>query len=208
MTPKREDFMTPVPDQWYVQFDGLSYGPFTHGQMQEFVSEGRVISDSLITPDPSRGYFQAQAFPIFTQWTNAAQTAPQQMIAQPVTGQTPQMQVRAEQPVPVAMGQSYSNATLQAPSPTVLLVMAEIRSAQGMPFLQTLQTHGPAQRIGDTVWLLRSAISADALRTSLSRTLSKQDRLFILDSFHNKTAWYNIGADMDQRIRELWNVAD
>jgi len=31
--------------------------------------------------------------------------------------------------------------------------------------------------------------------------------LFILDSFANKTAWSNIGADMDVRIREMWGVA-
>ncbi len=200
--------MTPVPDQWYVQFDGLTYGPYAHGQMQGFVAERRIIETSLITPDPSRGYFQASAFPIFEQWVNGAARQAQDPQMQPVIGQTQHMQVRETQPIPVAMGQAFHGSTLQAPSPTVLLVMAEIRSAQGMPFLQALQRHGHAQRIGDTVWLVRSAISADALRTSLSQTLSKQDRLFILDSFHNKTAWYNIGADMDQRIRDLWDNVD
>lgn len=199
--------MTPVPDQWYVQFDGLSYGPFSHAQMQGFVGEGRVVANSLISPDPARGYFQASAFPIYNQWTAAQRDTPQPEIMLPTAGQTQQMSVTQHEPVQYAMGQSQQPATLQAPSPTVLLVMAEIRSAQGMPFLQALQTHGPAQRIGDTVWLLRSTVSADNLRASLSQTLSKQDRLFILDSFHNKTAWFNIGADMDQRIRDLWETA-
>ena len=202
--PLYEALMTPMPDQWYVQFDGLSYGTYAHVQMQGFVEEGRIIGSSLITPDPSRGYFEASAFPIYNQWLAHSQHLAQQNMMQPIMGQTDHMQVRQEQPAPIAVGQSYSPVARQELAPTVLVVMAEIRSAQGMPFLQALQTHGTAQRIGDTVWLLRGAISADDLRSSLSRTLSKQDRLFILDSFHNKTAWFNIGADMDQRIRELW----
>ena len=197
--------MTPIPEQWYVQFDGRPYGPFSHGQMQGFVTEGRVIQTSLITPDPTRGYFQAAAFPLFLQWQMTARQAP---AIQPVMGHTQEMRVQQYQPAPMAVGQSYQPGAIAEPAPAVLLVMAEIRSAQGMPFLQALQTHGTAQRIGDTVWLLRSAISAEELRSELSRTLTKQDRLFILDSFNNKTAWFNIGADMDGRIRELWETED
>jgi hypothetical protein len=84
--------------------------------------------------------------------------------------------------------------------------MAEIRSENGMQFLQALQTQGAAQRIGDAVWVLRSANSVEQLRNKLSQCLTRDDRLFLLDSFANKTAWFNIGADMDARIRELWDL--
>jgi len=84
--------------------------------------------------------------------------------------------------------------------------MAEIRSENGMAFLQTLQSSGTAQRIGDSVWLLRSGTSVEQLRNRLSQTLTRDDRLFILDSFQNETAWFNIGSDMDVRIRELWDM--
>ncbi len=87
---------------------------------------------------------------------------------------------------------------------SVFLVMAEINSEQAMRFLHLIQRLGTAQRIGDTVWLLRAAMDIDSLREQLSASLSRQDRLFILDSFNNKSAWHNIGADMDERIRKLW----
>jgi len=67
--------------------------------------------------------------------------------------------------------------------------MAEIRSENGMAFLQTLQSSGTAQRIGDSVWLLRSGTSVEQLRNRLSQTLTRDDRLFILDSFQNETAY-------------------
>ncbi|PHR90891.1 MAG: hypothetical protein COA69_14360 [Robiginitomaculum sp.] len=101
---------------------------------------------------------------------------------------------------------SLQNEAYSAQQQTsVFLVMAEIRSEGAMGFLKALQSFGTAQRIGDTVWLLRSAHEAEHLRNALSQTLSRQDRLFILDSSANKTAWFNIGADLDKRIRELWN---
>ncbi|PHR55420.1 MAG: hypothetical protein COA43_15445 [Robiginitomaculum sp.] len=87
----------------------------------------------------------------------------------------------------------------------VYLIMAEIRSDGAMGFLKALQGFGTAQRIGDTVWLVRSSAGVEQLRNSLSQTLNRQDRLFILDSSANKTAWFNIGADLDSRIRELWS---
>jgi len=84
--------------------------------------------------------------------------------------------------------------------------MAEIRSGNGMQFLQVLQNEGIAQRIGDSVWLLRSGATVEQLRNRLSQTLTRDDRLFLLDSFKNETAWFNIGSDMDVRIRELWDM--
>ena len=82
--------------------------------------------------------------------------------------------------------------------------MAEINSENGMRFLQALQSFGSAQRIGDTVWLLRGSADIDNLRNALANTLTRQDRVFIMDSFNNRTAWFNIGADMDSRIKNLW----
>ena len=87
---------------------------------------------------------------------------------------------------------------------SVFLVMAEINSNQAMHFLHLIQRLGTAQRIGDTVWLLRAAMPINSLKEQLSTSLTRQDRLFILDSFNNETAWHNIGADMDERIRKLW----
>lgn len=90
----------------------------------------------------------------------------------------------------------------------VYLVMAEIRSEGAMGFLKSLQEFGIAQRIGDTVWLVRSRSGVEQMRNVLSQSLSRQDRLFILDSHESKTAWFNIGADLDSRIRELWSLDD
>lgn len=210
--------MTPAPNQWYVEFDGLSYGPFTYAQMQGFVNEERIVASSLITPDPARGYFQASAFPVFLNWLSARQEM--QYIQQSQhdaayaqgdytqQGENQAQTLQQAGSVNMAVGQNYTPhptpQQMRAPAMSVFLIMAEIRSAQAMPFLHAVQAFGTAQRIGDTVWLLRGTTTVENLKASLSKTLTKQDRLFVLDCFNNETSWFNIGADMDTRIRELW----
>ena len=125
--------------------------------------------------------------------------APQALAPNPALAQQPHI-------TPHIVHQNAAQSETQPADNTVFVVMAEIRSENGMAFLQSLQSAGTAQRIGDSVWLLRSGTAVERLRNTLSQTLTRDDRLFILDSFKNETAWFNIGSDMDVRIRELWDM--
>ena len=91
-------------------------------------------------------------------------------------------------------------------APTVFMIMAEIKSGGGMNFLQTLQTLGPTQRLGSTVWVLQARAESEMLRDILSQPLGADDRLFVLDSFANETAWFNLSPEMDAQIAQLWNI--
>jgi len=75
-----------------------------------------------------------------------------------------------------------------------------------MDLMRTLQGLGPVQRIGDSVWILQARARAHDLRDIICQPLGPDDRLFILDSFANETAWFNLSPDMDQQIAALWNV--
>ena len=205
-------------NQWYVQVGGQSYGPYSMAQMIAFIGEGRVIAGSLISQDATQGFAMAAGFPAFAgqlapyaspqvlQQAHAQQQARLgETTPQTLNGLTPQPQAPQTAPMGAPVETSPVAQTSQpAAKPTVFLVMAEISSENGMRFLQALQSFGPAQRIGDTVWLLRAAADIDNLRNALANTLTRQDRVFIMDSFNNRTAWFNIGADMDSRIKELW----
>ena len=90
--------------------------------------------------------------------------------------------------------------------PTVFMIMAEIKSGQGMNFLQNLQSLGATQRLGESVWILQAKTNAETLRDILSQPLGADDRLFILDSFANETAWFNLSPEMDDQIANLWKI--
>lgn len=225
--------MQSAQNTWYVQVQGQSYGPYTAEHMQGFVKEGRVTAQSIISRSPTQGYAPAAQFSEFGAWSGQPQIQeePLQLMPQHTQVLRPMSNVgggvlaRQMQPVghaPQAVAPSPALERPQmtpqtvpqlAPQPmaqpaanTVFIVMAEIRSQNGMAFLQALQNEGTAQRIGDSVWLLRSGTSVEQLRNRLSQTLTREDRLFLLDSFQNETAWFNIGSDMDVRIRELWDM--
>lgn len=185
--------MQTTQNHWYVQVSDQAYGPYSMDQMRGFITEGRVIAGSLISQDAVQGFAMAAAFPAFAPLLAPRTAAP--------------LQAQQPQPLQLQSQEQIQPQNIEPKSVTVFLVMAEIRSDQAMPFLQALQAYGTAQRIGDTVWLLRSDVPLESLHTALSASLTRQDRLFILDSFANKTAWSNIGADMDKRIRDMWGVS-
>jgi len=210
--------MQPTQNTWYVQVNGQAYGPYDAAQMKAFVIEGRVTGQSIISQTAAQGYAQAAQFQSFAVWSgqNVQTVEPRQQaqILRPMSNVGGGVLARQMQPVghapqavapnPAPVQQNQATPSLVAN--TVFVVMAEIRSNNGMQFLQALQNEGVAQRIGDSVWLLRNGSTVEQLRNRLSQALTRDDRLFLLDSFKNETAWFNIGSDMDIRIRELWDM--
>lgn len=192
---------------WYVQVQNQNYGPYGDEQMQAFVLEGRVNANSLISHDVNAGFFNAAAFDAFKLWNGEDKIAVGQTQTRAYQPATPQSTPAPQAPLiaPQAVADVGAGVTSENAEPAkVFLVMAEINSEGTMGFLQALQTFGQAERISATVWLLKSQASVEQLRNSLSQTLDHQDRLFLLDSTQNKPAWFNIGADLDHRIRDLW----
>ena len=89
---------------------------------------------------------------------------------------------------------------------SVFMVMAEIHSGNGMMFLQSLQNLGDVERIGGTVWILKSRANCEYIRDQLTNDLSGDDRLFVIDCYANQTAWYNLGLHVHERIAQLWTL--
>ena len=169
----------PPARQWYVQVDEQPYGPFDDAALWKFMCEGRVSPQSLVSNSPNSGYRAVSADPGLMSWL----------------AQTPQ-----------AMAASVPATQAPEAAPTVFMIMGEIRSGRGMEFLRTLQSLGQVQRIGDTVWLLQARAKADDVRDVLSQPLGPTDRLFVLDSFANAPAWFNLSPQMDEQIAALWDT--
>ena len=167
--------ITSAQRQWFIKVDGQAYGPFDDKTLWEYMQEGRISHQSLISQTANTGYRPVSADPGLMNWL--AQATPQ-------TAAQPEAQH----------------------APTVFMIMAEIKSGRGMNFLQTLQSLGPTQRLGSTVWVLQARAVAETLRDILSQPLGAEDRLFVLDSFANETAWFNLSSEMDAQIAQLWNI--
>lgn len=199
---------TPNRMNWFAKINGQVYGPYSDQHMHGFVAEGRITAQSQISNAPASGFFDAISYDVFSFWSGSGQmvqngepfSAPQSYsydaLGAHALGASPQnpMTMSGEQPLGAANAQS-----------SVFVIMAEIRSNDGAAFVSAMSSFGHSERIGDSVWLLKTASSPDILRNALSQTLSRQDRMFIIDSHSAKTAWFNIGADLDHRVRALWD---
>ena len=170
---------TPAQRQWFIQVESQAYGPFDDKTLWDYMVEGRVSAQSLISQTAGSGYHPISADPGLMNWLAQATDVPE-----------PHVQTKPQPQLP----------------PTVFMIMAEIKSGGGMSFLQTLQTLGPTQRLGNTVWVLQAQAEAGILRDILSQPLGAEDRLFVLDSFANETAWFNLSPEMDAQIAQIWNI--
>jgi len=186
----------PAQRQWYIQVEQQNYGPFDDQTLWVFMCEGRVNAQSLLSQYPNTGYRPVSADPGLMNWIEQVPN-PKVQADQVHEAQQAQDQTSNLQPQPTHIAEAAQS---------VFMVMAEIRSGRGMDFLQTLQSLGDVERIGDSVWLLKARAKSEDIRNVLCQPLGTDDRLFIMDSFANETAWFNLGAQMDNRVRELWDV--
>ena len=83
------------------------------------------------------------------------------------------------------------------------LVMGEIRSGRSMLFLQSLQTLGDVQRVGDALWLVRAPGGPQAIMAALSAPLGGEDRVFVVDAEGAAHAGFNLGSSVDSRLAPL-----
>lgn len=163
---------------WYIRVSGTVYGPFDDRTVWTYVQEGRVTALSELSLRPETGYQPAKNWLEITHWFHAptVQAAPE-----PVQVQQPR----------------YTS---------LMLVMAEIRSGRSMAFLQTLQSLGDAQRIGDTIWLVQSNTDPDHMKSVLGPTLSVSDRLFIVDATYSDFSAYNLGPEVEGQLNDIFSA--
>lgn len=172
------DRTDPAARLWYVRVSGTIYGPFDDQVLWTYVQEGRVTAQSELSLRPDTAYQAAQNWLEIAHW-----------FQQPAgVAQVPQAQPEPEF--------TYLS-----------MIMAEIRSGRSMAFLQTLQSLGDAQRIGDAVWLLRSNATPDQLKSVLGPTIAATDRLFIADATGSDHAAINLGPAIEAQLTDMFNKA-
>lgn len=165
---------------WYIRVTGTIYGPFDDRTVWTYVQEGRVTALSDLSMRPDHGYQPAKNWLEIAHWFLA-----------PVVEHPPE-------PTPAP--------PVQPKHTSLMLVMAEIRSGRSMAFLQTLQSLGDAQRIGDSVWLLQSNSDPEQMKSVLGPTLSVSDRLFVVDATYSEFSAYNLGADIDGQLKKIFEA--
>lgn len=160
---------------WFVKVEGRVYGPYTGAQMRAFISEGRVAAHSSVSERREDGFGPAQDIAQLKTWLDEARRSPGEKRQAPADARTANF-----------------------------VIVAELSQASAPGFEAALADFGDAEPITPGVWLLRGAASAAHLRNELSHLLAREDRLLVVDASRDRTAWFNLGREADERIRNLW----
>ena len=164
---------------WFVKVEGRVYGPYTGAQMRAFVGEGRVAPHSTVSNSREDGFAKAGDIPQLKAWLEDARKAPHE-----------------KRPLP-------SDALTAN-----FIIAADLTADHRAAFEAALPEFGEVEPVTAGVWILRGAASAAHLRNELSHLLGREDRLLVVDASRDRSAWFNLGRDADERIRELWGRRD
>lgn len=96
---------------------------------------------------------------------------------------------------------------MRAPGGINLLVWCDIRGRNQAAFDAALYEIGQATQIGFDLWLVRTAYSISEARTRLAKEMLAGDRLLVVDSTHDRLGWFNLGPEIEARLREHWAPA-
>lgn len=164
------------PAIWRFLAGGDVHGPYTLGQIQQFVTEGRLHSASRISGGDQQPFLPIRGVPRLAE------------------ALAPAFAERARRRAEAA---NYL-ITVHAPAE------AEAALSHGLPAcLDTLGKH--MQPIPGT-FLLRSARSLSEVRAALAEALPKTAQVFVLQTREARLGWVGFDEDMAEAVRPVWNA--
>jgi hypothetical protein len=175
---------------WTISVGGRSYGPYSLEQMKAFQSEGRLAPHSLIAREGEEQLrYASDDSELATLFPIQAARAPQA---------TPD--ARTAEPGPAKFGRD-SQVTGER---CRYIIMAEMKSGSISALEEEIFNFGASFRFMPQAWILSSEVSLNTLRSELIQKLGKLDTLVVIDTTHDKAAWFNFGPEADTKMRRLW----
>jgi hypothetical protein len=184
-----------MSEAWTMSVDGRLYGPYSALQMQSFRAEGRLAAHSLVARAGEEQFRPAAEYPELESLFAPAQPVQETPVSEV------QVPVQPEEPAPHKFGRSNEAENVER---THFVIIADMKSRSIAGLEEEIFNLGPACRFMPQAWILTSAISVNTVRHALVQKLGKLDQLFIVDTAHDKAAWFNFGPETDTRVRRMW----
>jgi hypothetical protein len=171
------------PPIWHVQVGEETYGPYTLGQMQAFISEGRVTGASRIAEDETA---------LFRNARDIAALA---------------LYLPEEAPIEVA---AYEEPTSHQAVANNFVIVS--RGPDGeLPdtrrtLSQALNAYGPFAESLPGVFVLRSENRLADIRAHLEQVCAPRSQILIVEAHDGRLGWLGLPDDSDRHIRSVWNA--
>ena len=175
-----------MPETWTISVGSRVFGPYTVEQMHAFHAEGRLAVHSLVARAGEEQFRAAGEDPVLASlFPAAAESAPQPAAEPHRFGREPQESGTAER--------------------SRFVIISDMKSGSISALEEEIFNLGPAYRFMPQSWVLTSEASLNTIRHALMQKLGKLDTIFIVDTIHDRAAWFNFGPEADTRVRRLWS---
>ena len=179
---------------WSINIAGRIYGPYTSERMRAFVTEGRLVPQSLVAREGTVDWHEAHDEPEF------AELFPPKPEADPAKPSNTLSEV------PMAAAPA-TQAPDHKDGKAHFAIVVDLKSRSSGNLEQAILSLGPTYKLLPNVWVLSTEQTVNAVRNRLVPELGKLDSLFVIDATHGKAAWFNFGPEADSRIRRVWQKA-
>jgi len=172
---------------WTISVGSRSYGPYSLEQMKLFQGEGRLAPHSLVMREgEERTHYASED-------SELASLFP--------TPHEPQAPAKTR---PADSAPKFGRDSQPAGERSRYLIAAEMKSGSIAALEEEISKFGASFRFMPQTWLLVSEVSINTIRSELIQKLGKLDTLIVVDTTHDKAAWFNFGPEADTKMRRLW----
>jgi hypothetical protein len=185
-----------MSETWTISVGSRVYGPYTIEQMHAFHAEGRLATHSLVARAGEEQFHPAGEdtelallFPVA-----AAPVAEPEPTAEPPAPQTP--------PEPHRFGREPETGNAER---SRFVIISDMKSGSISALEEEIFNLGPAYRFMPQSWVLTSEASLNTIRHALMQKMGKLDTIFVVDTIHDRAAWFNFGPEADTRVRRMWS---
>jgi hypothetical protein len=195
-----------MSETWTISVDGRLYGPYTADQLRAFHAEGRLAPHSLVAQEGDAQFHPAGEDPILAALFSAAETPVAPESIEPVAETALESETRVQAPAqhePHRFGAQPSENVLGERSRFVIL--SDMKSGSIANLEEEIFKLGHAFRFMPQAWVLTSEASLNTIRHALMQKLGKLDTIFVVDTVHDRAAWFNFGPEADTRVRRMWS---
>lgn len=164
------------PPIWRVLIQSTAYGPYTLGQLQGFVTEGRIGLQTKIARGDGAAFVAAETLPELQPALRA------KLNAKPTR--------RAED---------------QAETPHNYIIISRLTGVGQEVIIRQLNQLGSFGEAMPGVYVLRTKTKLSALQKSLNAVTTARDSVLIVDATSNRLGWFNLGPEADIHLRAVWD---
>ncbi len=158
--------------------------------MGAFHAEGRLAHHSLVARAGEEQFHPAGEDP------ELAKLFPSAAIAEPAPQAAPQPPAE-----PHRFGREPESGIAER---SRFVIISDMKSGSISALEEEIFNLGPAYRFMPQSWVLTSEASLNTIRHALMQKLGKLDTIFVVDTIHDRAAWFNFGPEADIRVRRMW----